>query len=75
MDKSEKIRIARKAVTKHMDFETLKYSDYLYGRTYNADDVWEYVVECNEIGAVAFDLKYAAELGRATSGCARGIRG
>jgi hypothetical protein len=58
MDKAEMIRIAKLAISKNMDFETLKYSDYMYGKESLTDDVWEYVDECREIGTKAFREKY-----------------
>lgn len=58
MDKAEMIRIAKRAIAKNMDFETLRYSDYMYGKESLTDDVWEYVEECREIGTKAFNEKY-----------------
>lgn len=59
MNQQEMIRIARRAVDKGWDFETLKYGDDMYGKESLADDVWEYVEECKRIGTDAFDAKYA----------------
>lgn len=50
--------IATKAVYKKWDYETMKYSDDLYDNESLADEVWEYVEECQEIGTVAFKEKY-----------------
>jgi len=58
MNKEEMIWIAKKAIEKRMDFETLKYSDYMYGKESLADEVWQYVEECDEIGRGAFYEKY-----------------
>lgn len=58
MEKEELISIALIAIDKNMDFETLKYSDYMYGKEDQTDDVWEYVDECKEIGSIAFSEKY-----------------
>lgn len=58
MTENEKIALAQKAVAKKWDFETLKYGDDLYGKEDFADDVWEYVIECEEIGTKAFYEKY-----------------
>lgn len=55
----EKIRIAKRAIDKNMDFETLKYSDYMYGRENETDSVYQYVRECKKIGEDAFDEKYS----------------
>ncbi len=58
MEKQELIALAKTAIDKKWDFETLKYGDDLYGKEELVDDVWEYVVECEEIGTVAFNKKY-----------------
>lgn len=60
MQKSDMIWLASKAVAKKWDFETLKYSDDLYTKDYLsiADEVWEYVEECEKIGTTAFYEKY-----------------
>ena len=58
MEKSEMLSIAKVAIEKLWDFEKLKYSDYLYGRENLADEVYEYVIECREIGTIAFFCKY-----------------
>lgn len=58
MEKSEMLWIASVAIGKNMDYETLKYSDYLYGKEAFADDVYQYVTECRKIGEDAFREKY-----------------
>ena len=58
MDKQEMIWIASVAIGKNMDYEELKYSDYLYGKESFADEVWEYVTECKRIGEIAFRQLY-----------------
>lgn len=58
MKEEEQIRIAKWAIRKRLDYETLKWSDELYGRMSEVDEVWEYVVECEEIGTIAFQEKY-----------------
>lgn len=45
-------------IRKGYNFEQLRYCDDLYGKEYLADDVWEYVIECKEIGEIAFKEKY-----------------
>ncbi len=40
MERQEMLRIAKRAITKKWDFETLKYGDDLYGKEKFADDVW-----------------------------------
>jgi len=59
MEQKEMIKIARRAIGKGWDFETLKYSDDMYGKESLADYVWDYVDECKKIGTTAFDSKYA----------------
>ena len=61
MEQKEMIETALAAIRKNMDYETLFYSDYMYGKEKLTDEVWEYVVECKEIGAIAFKAKYAAQ--------------
>lgn len=58
MEKKEMVRIAIKAIEKKLDFEELKYSDYLYDHEGDIDAVWEYVEECERIGTIAFFEKY-----------------
>lgn len=58
MERDEMIKIAKKAIEKRMDYETLEYSDYLYGKEDMADEIWEFVTECEEIGTIAFYEKY-----------------
>jgi hypothetical protein len=56
--KAEFLHSASYAIMKGMDSETLYYSDEMYGREEQTDEVWEYVVESQEIGLVAFREKY-----------------
>ncbi len=58
MELTEKIWIASVAVSKNMNYEDLKYSDYLYGNEDLIDDVWNFVEECKEAGTKAFYEKY-----------------
>ena len=58
MEKSELIWIASVAIGKNLDYEELKYSDYLYDNEDQIDDVWEYVEECQDDGRTAFYEKY-----------------
>lgn len=60
MGKNEMIEIAKVAIRKRLDYETLLYSDYLYGKEQHADDIWEFVAECDQIGQAAFIEKYGA---------------
>lgn len=58
MEESEKIWIASIAIAKQYGYETLKYSDYMYGNEEFIDDVWDYVKECANGGQIAFYEKY-----------------
>lgn len=58
MTEKEKINIAKIAIDKKYDFEELYYSDYMRGKEELTDDVWEYVIECEEIGTFVFFSKY-----------------
>lgn len=57
MDKAEMVRIAKIAIDKRMDYETLKDSDWMYGKEDLTDDVWAFVEECDKIGRAAFWAK------------------
>lgn len=59
MEKKEMVYIASVAIEKNMDYETLLYSDYLYGNEKYIDDVWEYVEEAKENGMKSFREKYS----------------
>ncbi|MEE9459644.1 MAG: hypothetical protein V3V84_07775 [Candidatus Bathyarchaeia archaeon] len=59
MDEAEMIWAATVAIGKNMDFETLKYSDYMHGKEDLTDDVWEYVIEHGHFGSDAFNEKYS----------------
>lgn len=58
MDKAEMVWAASVAIGKNLDYETLCYSDYMYGNEDSMDEVWEYVIECRDIGENAFRDKY-----------------
>jgi len=58
MDKDRMIWIASLAIGKGWDFEKLKWSDEMYSNMDEADEVYEYVVECQEIGTLAWKEKY-----------------
>jgi len=58
MEKKDFIKIAKIAITKRMDYETLKYSDWMYGNEDKTEDVWKYVEECDRIGQAEFNKKY-----------------
>lgn len=58
MDKKMMVIIAKKAIEKRWDFETLTYCDDMHGNEQFADDVWELVEECDKIGRNAFYIKY-----------------
>lgn len=60
MDKTEKIYIASIALGKNYNYETLKYSDYLYGKEEYADEIWEdYIVPAKENGMKWFREEYS----------------
>jgi hypothetical protein len=58
MTEVRKRQIADIAMSKNMDYETLKDSDYMYDEMDTIDDVWAYVNECHEIGTKAYYVKY-----------------
>lgn len=58
MTHDEMVRIAKRAINKRWDFETLKYGDDMYGKESLAEEVWELVEECEQIGTIAFYKKY-----------------
>lgn len=59
MEQSDKLKIAKIAFGKGWDFETLKYSDYMYGKEEFADEVYDFVEECKQIGLLRFQQKYS----------------
>ena len=58
MDKAEMVWVASVAIRKRYNYETLKYSDYMYGHEDLTGQVWEYVEECDSIGQSAWWEKY-----------------
>lgn len=58
MEESEKVRIAMKAINKNLDYETLLYSDYMYGKEDFIEDVWSYVEDAKEQGLMWFRETY-----------------
>jgi hypothetical protein len=62
MNKKEMIQIARSAIDKNMDYETLYYSDYMYGNKKLTEDVYEYVIEAREQGTNWFNEEYSEYL-------------
>ena len=58
MNKKEQIQTALAAIRKKLDYEELKYSDYMYGKESLTENVQEYVEEYKEIGRIAFEAKY-----------------
>lgn len=59
MTKQELAKLAVRAIEKSWDFDALKYGDDLYGKEHLANDVWDLVEECREIGMSAFEARYA----------------
>ena len=60
MDERQMVYAASYAIGKHLDYETLMYSDEMYGKEDCIDDVWEYVTECEEMGKDAFRERYSS---------------
>jgi len=58
MEKKEKVWIASVALGKNYDFETLKYSDYMYGNEQYTEEVYEIVIEAREKGTEWFRKEY-----------------
>ena len=58
MNQKEMIRIAKRAIDKRWNFETLEYSDDLYENKEYAEKIGEFVEECGNIGKIAFYEKY-----------------
>lgn len=58
MSEDEMAALALRAISKKWDFETLKYGDDLYGKEYLAEDVWEYVEQCESIGTEAYIARH-----------------
>lgn len=60
--KKDMVKITLLVIEKQLSQDQLYYSDYMYGCESYTEDVWEYVMECREIGTVAFREKYKKEL-------------
>lgn len=58
MNEDQIIYLASKFAAKGTDYEKAMYSDDLYGQEDYMDDIWEYVIEYQEIGSIAFKDKY-----------------
>lgn len=64
MDKAEKLWIASKYAAKGYGYEQLKWGDDLYDHNSDpdfeelVDEIFEYMVEREEIGSIAFAEKY-----------------
>lgn len=54
----KKIWIASVALGKNLNYETLKYSDYMYGNESQTEDVWKYVQEGKDKGLIWFYETY-----------------
>lgn len=54
----EMVRLAVTCIEKCWTYEKLKYGDDLYGREFQADDVWEFVEEAREVGMTEFNARY-----------------
>ena len=60
MQREEMIRIAKIAIRKRWDWETLNDSDYMDAKRPFTDDVYEFVIECREIGEEKFQELYGS---------------
>lgn len=58
MTQKEMILLAIKFAEKGYDYDQVKYSDDLYGKTEFAEDIMDYVVEYRETGSIAFRYMY-----------------
>ena len=59
LSKEELVYLASYAVGKGLDYETMEWSDEMYGKQEYMDAVWEYVIECRENGRNEFRDKYS----------------
>ena len=59
MNEEEIITAASYCLMKGLDYETMRYSDYMYGNEKLMDRVWDYVEEAQEDGFKAFRIKYS----------------
>jgi len=62
MTKRQMVNIAKIALEKNMDYETLYYSDYLYGKEHLTDEIWDYVIKAKDNGLNWFYEYYREEL-------------
>lgn len=58
MRKDEKVQIALYTFNKGYNFEQMKYSDILYGKEKQADNIWKLVEEISEIGLESWKNKH-----------------
>ena len=58
MEKAELVYLATIADGKNYDYETMMYSDYMYGKEKYIEEVWEFVEELQTYGSLAFREKY-----------------
>lgn len=58
MSEEEKVKIALTAIDKGLSYEDLYYSDYMYGRESQTEEVFAYVNEALEEGLKSFRKKY-----------------
>lgn len=59
MTEKEKRSYAETAIDKNLDYENL--IEYMYGITSNEEtieSIYDYVIECKEIGTIAYNKKY-----------------
>lgn len=58
MKEKEMVQIARKAVRKDWSYDDLESSHEMQDLGLFVEDVMEYVIECEEVGTIAFEEKY-----------------
>lgn len=58
MEESEKLYLASKYFEKGYSYDQLYYGDDLYGRESFADEIWDIVIEIQDIGRLDFKDKY-----------------
>lgn len=58
MDEADKLYIASKYFEKQYSFDQLYYGDDLYGKEQFADEIWDIIVEIQDIGRTAFKERY-----------------
>jgi len=58
LNKKELIGLANYAMYKELSYEELNDCDSIRGHSNQLDEIWDYVIECREIGTISFYQKY-----------------